>query len=176
MRLGQDNMDKYTGPDDIYQELVEESEENWLLGLLAFAVVEEQRIEWMKHRTKTKGIPTPSDIQEWYESQPASTLVKAKAEAEAALKIFGAQAAEEFDDAYRKEIAQGIVVQEIEKLGRWWPQFGMNVVSGVVSSIVFAAILILLAFFVLKGPSTNDIATNLKLQMENINGQIGSNK
>jgi hypothetical protein len=48
--------------------------------------------------------------------------------------------------------------------------------GGVVSSIVLAAILILLAFFVLKGPSTNDIATNLKLQMENINGQIGSNK
>ena len=47
-------MEKYSGPDDIYQELVEESDANWLLGLLAFAVVEEQRIEWMKHRMRTK--------------------------------------------------------------------------------------------------------------------------
>jgi len=159
-------MDKYTGPDDIYQELVETSEKNWLLGLVAFAVMEEQRIEWARHRTKSKGAPTALEIQDWYESQPPSALIKASAEAEAALSVYGAQAVDEFDDTYRKEIAQGIVVKEIQKLGRWLPQFGMNVVGGLVSSIVFAAILILLAFFVLRGPSTNDIATNLKQQLE----------
>lgn len=169
-------MDKYSGADDIYQVLVEESEENWLLGLLAFAVVEEQRIEWVKHRTKNTGAPTATDIQTWYESQPKSTLVKARAEAEAALKSYGAQAVEEFDEAYRKEIAQGIVVAEIQKNGKWLPQFGMNVAGGVVSSIVFSAILILLAFFVLKGPSTNDIASVLKNQKESCSGQVGSNK
>lgn len=169
-------MDKYSGSDDIYQELVEESDANWLLGLLAFAVVEEQRVEWMKHRTQTKGKPSASDIQEWYESQPASILVKAKAEAESALKNYAIEAVNEFDDAYRKEIAQGIVISEIQKLGRWLPQFGMNVAGGVVSSIVFSAILILFAFFILKSPSTNDIATNLKLQLESNNGQVRSNK
>ncbi|MDB5743465.1 MAG: hypothetical protein JWR68_1780 [Polaromonas sp.] len=170
-------MDKYSGPDDIYQVLVEESEENWLLGLLAFAVVEEQRIEWAKHHTKISGlIPNAKDIQSWYESQPQSMLVKARAEAESVLKNYGAQAAEAFDDSYRKEIAQGIVVAEIQKLGRWLPQFGMNVAGGVVSSIVFSAILILLAFFILKGPSTNDFAAGLKQQTEIHSGQNGSNK
>lgn len=170
-------MDKYSGSDDIYQILVEESEENWLLGLLAFAVVEEQRIEWVKHHLKTTGVsPAPGDIRTWYESQPESVLVRARAEAENALKSYGAEAVEEFDDAYRKEIAQGIVVAEIQKLGRWLPQFGMNVAGGVVSSIVFAAILVVLALFVLKNPSTNDIATKLNSQMGAQNGQVGSNK
>lgn len=38
-------MTRYSGSQDIYSELVEKSELNWLLGLVAFAIVEEQRIE-----------------------------------------------------------------------------------------------------------------------------------
>jgi hypothetical protein len=171
------NVEKYSGPDDVYQTLVETAEDNWLLGLLAFAVVEQQRIDWVKHRVKATGIaPNADDIQAWYESQPESTLVRAKAEAEAALRNYGIQAVEEFDDAYRKEIAQGIVVAEIQRLGRWGPQFGISVAAGVVSSIVFSAILIFLAFFVLHGPSTNDIATKLRNQTEITSGQVGNNK
>jgi len=170
-------MPKYSGPDDIYRELVDESDENWLLGLLAFAVIEEQRIEWAKHRFETSGSsPTTADVQAWYESQPQSTIVKAKAEAEAALRTYGAQAVEEFDDTYRQEIAQGIVIAEIQKLGRWVPQLGMNVLGGVIGSIVFTALLIIIAFFVLHEPSTNDIAHKLRQQVENKDGQIRSNK
>lgn len=47
-------MAKYSGSPDIYRELVEDSKENWLYGLVAFAVVEEQRIEWMKHYESQK--------------------------------------------------------------------------------------------------------------------------
>lgn len=169
-------MPKYSGPDDVYRELVDESDENWLLGLLAFAVVEEQRIEWSRHRLDTTGVaPSASDVQAWYESQPQSTLVRAKAEAEAALGTYGAQAVEEFDDTYRKEIAQGIVVAEIQKLGRWAPQLGMNILGGVIGSIVFTALLIVIAFFVLNEPSANEIAKDLRRQMETKDGQVGSN-
>ncbi len=38
-------MAEYTGSVDIYKELVEDSNENWLYGLVAFAIVEEQRLE-----------------------------------------------------------------------------------------------------------------------------------
>lgn len=41
-------MKRYSGPEDIYKELAEDSDENWLYRLVAFAVVEEQRIEWTK--------------------------------------------------------------------------------------------------------------------------------
>ena len=43
-------MEKFSGPEDLYNELVENSDDHWLLGLVAFAVIEEQKIEWMKHQ------------------------------------------------------------------------------------------------------------------------------
>jgi hypothetical protein len=129
--------------------------------------VEEQRMDWMRHSANATGaVPTAIDIRAWYQSQPASTLLKAKAEAEAALKNYGARSVDAFDDAYRKDVAQGIIVSEIQKLGRWLPQFGVNVAGGLVSSLVFSVILVALALFVMKGPSTNDIAMKLKQQME----------
>ena len=42
-------MAKYSGPEDVYRELVDESEEHWLYCLIAFVIVEEQKIEWIKH-------------------------------------------------------------------------------------------------------------------------------
>lgn len=42
-------MSKYSGPEEIYKKLVEESKEDWLYGLVVFAVIEEQQIEWMRH-------------------------------------------------------------------------------------------------------------------------------
>jgi hypothetical protein len=160
-------MDRYCGADDVYRVLIQGSGEDWLSALLAFALVEEQRMDWMRHSIDNTGVvPTAIDIRAWYQSQPTSTLLKAKAEAEAALKTYGAQSVDAFDDTYRKEVAQGIIVAEIQKLGRWLPQFGMNVAGGLVSSLVFSVILVTLALFVMKGPSTNDIAMKLRQQME----------
>lgn len=169
-------MAKYSSPDDVYRKLVDESQDNWLLGLLAFAIVEQQRIEWAKHRVEIGGPPpTTADVTAWYESQPDSTLIRAKAEAETALETFGQEAVEQFDDAYRKEIATGIVINEIQKLGKWWPQLGMNVVGGLIGSLVFTALLIVVAFFVLNEPSTNDIAQKLQQKMEIDDEQVRGN-
>lgn len=169
---------KYSGPDDVYRDLVENTEDHWILGLLAFAVVEQQRIDWAKHRIETNGVaPTPDEVKSWYEDQPKSAIVRARAEAETALNQFGAEAVEEFDDSYRKEISQGIVVAEIQRLGKWWPQLGTNIVGGVMGSVVFTAILIVFWFFVLGGPSTDQMALRLKLlQAEIQSGQVGNNK
>lgn len=73
----------YSGSVDVYRELVEDSQESWLLGLVAFAIVEEQRIEWMRHhQERTGGVPTAEHIQSWYEQQPSGTLLRAKGDAE----------------------------------------------------------------------------------------------
>ena len=75
--------------DDIYRELVEEAEEDWLYGLVAFAVMEERRIEWMQHReTATGSVPNADQIREWYEQQPPGALLRAKGEAESALQLY----------------------------------------------------------------------------------------
>lgn len=62
-----------SGPEDAYRILVEESEENWLRGLLAFAIVEEQRIEWAKHFERhNERPPDTADVR--YEQQPDGVL------------------------------------------------------------------------------------------------------
>lgn len=170
-------MSRYSKSDDVYRKLVEESKDAWILGLLAFAIVEQQRIDWTKHRLANSGTgPSSEEVTKWYEDQPESTLARAVAEAQTALENYGAEAVDVFDDAYRTEIAQGIVVGEIQKLGRWGPQLGMNVVGGVIGSLVFTAALILLGFFVLNEPSVNDVTLKLKHQLESKDGQVRDHK
>ena len=67
-------MAKYSGPEDIYNKLVENSPDDKepLLGLVAFAVVEEQKIEWLKHQLENNGqLPSTADIENWYQQQPS---------------------------------------------------------------------------------------------------------
>jgi hypothetical protein len=61
-------MAQVAGSEDVYRRMVEESEESCLLGLMAFAIVEEQRIEWMKHFAEHNGrTPNEVDVRNWYE-------------------------------------------------------------------------------------------------------------
>lgn len=160
-------MAKYSGSADIYRDLVEDSDENWLYGLVAFAVVEEQRIEWMKHYESQNGrVPNDDEIRGWYEQQPASVLLRAKGTAENALQIFSDEVLEVANGDIRKEIEEGIIVREIKKIGSFWPQFGVNLAGGFCSALLFAAFLIVMAFFVLNDTSPVEIGKNLKPKTE----------
>ncbi|VFN00910.1 MAG: hypothetical protein BECKG1743F_GA0114225_105291 [Candidatus Kentron sp. G] len=82
-------MKQYFGAEDIYRELVEESDESWLLGLVAFAMVEEQRIEWMRHHEQHHdALPSPDEIRGWYEQQSPGVLLRAKGTADNALQAY----------------------------------------------------------------------------------------
>ena len=158
-------MKKYCGAEDIYRELVEESDQSWLLGLVAFAVVEEQRIEWMRHHEKLNGsLPSAAEVQSWYHQQSASVLLRAKGTAENALQVYSEEVSAVMDGDYRKEIEQCIIVGEIKELKRFWPQFGVNLAGGFVSALLFAIFLIVFAFFVLNDTSPVEIAKDLKRQ------------
>lgn len=172
-------MSKYSGAEDIYRELVELSEESWLLGLVAFAVVEEQRIEWMKHYEENHGAaPSQIEIKGWYEQQPASVLLRAKGTAENALQAYSDEVIALVDAQQRKEIEEGIVIGEIRAINRFWPQFGVNLAGGFASALLFAALLTLVAFFVLNDHSPVEIGSKIKHQVEATqNGQkTGSNQ
>lgn len=160
-------MKKYCGAEDIYRELVDESEQSWLLGLVAFAIVEEQRIEWMRHYENLHGAaPSSQDIQSWYEQQPASVLLRARGTAESALQVYSEEVSAVLEEQYRTEIEQGIIVGEIRAMNRFWPQFGINVAGGMASAILFAALLTLVAFFVLHDTSPVAIIQGLNQQTE----------
>ena len=116
-------MPPYSGSEEIYRELVEESEESWLYGLTAFAIIEEQRIEWMRHFEQTHGeLPGPDKVRDWYEQQPPSVLLRAKGTAEATLQAYSEEVNELVIEEQRREIEQGIVVDEIKELKRFWPR------------------------------------------------------
>ena len=148
---------------DVYRELVEESEENWLLGLVAFAIVEEQRIEWMKHFYENNGGPaTTADIQDWYEQQPPGVLLRAKGDAENTLQAYADDVLQEVLEAERRDVAEGVIVSEIRLTRRPWPQFGINVAAGLVSATLFAATLTIVAFIVLQDVSPISFGKQMK--------------
>lgn len=151
-------MATYTGAQDIYRELVDDSKESWLLGLVAFAVFEEQRIEWMRHYERSHGaLPNADQVQSWYEQQPPGAVLRAKGTAENALLAYSGEVSAELDSEYRKEIENGIVVGEIRELKRFWPQFGANVAAGVLSTLLFSAFLTVVAFLVFNDTSPVDM-------------------
>ena len=147
-------MAQVTGSEDVYRRMVEDSEESWLLGLMAFAIVEEQRIEWMKHFAKHNGqSPNEVEVRNWYEQQPEGVLRRAKGEAENALQLFADEVLQEVLEFERQRVAEGVIVNEIRLVRRFWPQFGISAAGGFVSALVFAAVLAILAFVVWQDPS-----------------------
>lgn len=158
---------KYSGPEDCYRELVEDSDDNWLYGLVAFAVVEEQRIEWMRHVSDQHGAPpTPEEIRKWYEQQPQGVLLRAKGIAENALEAYSSEVVDTFVEEKTRELEEGIIVNEIRESRRFWPQFGVNLAGGFASALIFAGFLIVLAFLVFNDKSPVDLGKELSTSME----------
>ena len=157
-------MARFNGPEDIYAELVDKRPENeaWLLGLVAFAVVEEQRVEWVKHHAENNGgPPTDGDIKNWYLQLPSGALLRARDTAEARLTDYAKAAIETYMADFQKETEEGIIVGEIREIKKFWPQFGVNLAGGFVSALLFAALLTLVAFFVLNDTSPVEIGQSL---------------
>lgn len=150
----------------VYRELVEASEEDWLYGLAAFAIIEEQRIEWIDHFTQTEGRPpTPQETANWYQQLPPGALLRAKGDAETALAEFALEAADDVLNSARQEILESAVVEEVRLARRFWPQFGISVAGGMISAFVFAAVLAVLTFVVWTDPSASGI---IRSQIENL--------
>ena len=162
-----ENVKIYTGPEDVYKELVEDSDESWLLGLLAFAVVEEQKIEWMKHIENTKGEPPGhEEIQNWYQQQNPNVLLRAKGTAENTLQLYSQEVTDLAFEEERHQIEESIIVGEIRELKKFWPQFGVNLAGGFVASLLFAVLLIIFAFLVIYDVSPVEIGEELRGKVE----------
>lgn len=153
-------MSNFSGPVDIYNELVEKvrEDEEWLLGLVAFGIVEEQKVEWMKHHAQNNtGIPTNEEIEKWYRQQPEGVLLRARDTAKARLTDYAQDAISVYLTDFEKETRDGILVEEIRSIKKFWPQFGVNLAGGFASAILFAALLTVFAFLVFNDSSPVDI-------------------
>lgn len=155
-------MPRISNSEVVYHELVEESEENWLSGLVAFAIIEEQRIEWMRHIEKYESrIPSIDDIRHWYEQLPDGALLRAKGDAENTLTVYADEVLQAVLETERREVADGVIVNEIRLARRFLPQYGITVAGGVTSAIIFALVLVGLAFFVLFESSPINLGKDL---------------
>jgi hypothetical protein len=160
-------MTKFSGSEEIYKELVEDSDDNWILGLLAFAVIEEQRVEWMRHQeVNNGGLPNSDEIKRWYEEQPENVLLRAKGTAENALKVYSDEVVGIFVDENQKSIEEGIIVSEIRESKALWPQFGINMAGGFASAFLFSFFLAMMAFFILSDSSPIDIGITFGQQLK----------
>lgn len=151
-----------SGSEHVYRTLVEDSDESWLYGLLAFAIIEEKRIEWMLHFQANNGRPPDTDdIKHWYEQQPAGELLRAKGEAENSLQAYADEIWQVFLAEEQKKVAESALVSEIRSIRRFWPQFGVSVAGGMASAFAFAAMLAVLAFIVWQDPSPIDMGRDM---------------
>lgn len=157
-------MTKYSGPEDIYKELVEKlpDDKESLLGLVSFAVFEELKIEWMKHQRENNGQPpSTADIENWYNQQPSAELNRAKETAATKLRAFGETEIESYRKDWQDQIKDEIIVGEIRSIKKFGPQFGISILGGITSALIFAAFLAIVAFFVFNNFSAVDIGAKL---------------
>jgi len=124
--------------------------------------MEEQKIEWMKHQQEIKGQPpSTADIENWYNQQPSTVLVRAKETADTKLRAFSETEIENYRKDWQDQIRDEFIVREISSVKKFWPQFGVSVAGGLASAIIFAAFLAILAFFVFNDFSPVDIGAKL---------------
>lgn len=147
-------MERLTGSEDVYRRLVGSTEERWLYGLVSFALVEERRIEWMRHRENHDGAPPEeAEIRRWYEQQTENDLMRAEEQAEAALTIYADEILNDILKAETQKAIDRSILGEIERAGRWWRQLAINTVAGVAAAFIFALILVGVTRIVFTDPS-----------------------
>lgn len=112
------------------------------------------------------GAPSADQIQQWYAQLPPGAVLRAKGTAENALALYSTEVVEEVSEETRKEIESSVLVNEIRDLKRFWPQFGVNLAGGFISSLLFALLLVALALILFKSPSPIDIANQVSSQPE----------
>lgn len=144
--------------EDVYREFINDPETSWLFALVSFAIIEEQRIEWMDHFTEHNGqAPTSEEIQNWYEQQPPNVLLRAKGTAENALLLYSDEVLDEVLETERRDVAESVIVSEIRLANKFWPSFGIHVAAGVFSAFIFALLLAILAFIILSDSSLSKL-------------------
>lgn len=82
------------------------------------------------------------------------------------MKVYSAEVVELITKEQRKGIEDGIIVSEIREIKAFWPQFGVNLAGGFVSSLLFATLLVITTFLVFNNTSPSEIGAELRQQIE----------
>ena len=110
---------------DVHKMLVTDAEHSWTLGLMAYAIVEDQKHEWISHITMLNDRePTHTEIEEWFRQRTPESFHRALADAENTLQLVADDALKEIIEIERREVLEQAVIQSIESHSGGWRQFG----------------------------------------------------
>ena len=159
-------MDKFLNSQEVevYEEIVDNApqDEDWLLGLVAFAVIEEQKVEWIKDQTEAKGRQLSlQEIDAWYQQQPPGVKLRAKDTAKTRLENYAESAIGVYAAKFDAEVEEGVVVEEIQKLGWFWRQVGIGTLGSFVGTVIFALISVLFVVLVYNDVSLVSVVKEL---------------
>jgi hypothetical protein len=111
------------------------------IALFAYALVEQDRVDWVAHYIANHDniAPTPDQTVEWYRGKPESYFLDRERTAENWYAEFARwYLREEIDDQ-----KQAAINTAVGNLGRFWPAFWNGNLVGVTSNIIFTVLVVL---------------------------------
>ncbi|MBT3628474.1 MAG: hypothetical protein HOM52_06420 [Rhodospirillaceae bacterium] len=145
-------------PQDAHRQLVTEAEHSWTLGLMAYAIVEDQKYEWIAHLKETEGRePTTTEIENWFRSRTPESFTRVVADAEHALQLVADDALEEIIGDERRGAFESGIVEAVNGMTGSWRQFGIGIGASLVGAILFAILILVVAFIAIDNRSIVDL-------------------
>jgi hypothetical protein len=80
-------------------------------------------------------------------------LDRARSSAENMLNAYAEDVTKSIDEACKHAAMYGVVVAEIRSRNRFWPAFFANVAAGLVGTLMFSVLLVLIVLVALRDPS-----------------------
>jgi len=108
------NSKKFTDADEVFDELVNQADTKRLLGLVAYALVEDRRIDSKKHQHQTTG--KIEDSEAWYSRLSEAELQRVKTEARIELQDYFFDGINEWDADREQEIKDSLLYIQIQEI------------------------------------------------------------
>ena len=93
-------------------------------------------------------------------------MIRARTEAENALLFFTEEAVISAIQEDRKNFRNSTVIDEIQKIGKFWPQLGKNIAYSFISSVLFTLLTIAVIFFLLSFMNNFSLTEMIKVLIQ----------
>jgi hypothetical protein len=115
------------------------------IALFAFALVEQDRIDWVEHfRTDHDAGPTTEQVVEWYRGKPESYFRDKERTAEVWYASFARWYLRDEISAEQQKAIHAVVGD----LGKFWPTFWNGNLTGITSNIFFAILVVAFVYII----------------------------
>jgi hypothetical protein len=133
--------------DEAFKVLVEGDERHDVYGYVAYAIMEELRVQQLRHiEGKEDETGSLRERDGWYRAQPLVMLERVQDTAEGVVDDFASGALEDTLEEHTTRISESVVVTEIARRTRKWPAFWISVAGGFVGTLLFAILLAAVGF------------------------------